>query len=432
MVGGALLALLSATVAGGITPLIAADLRVPDTAVAAATTAFLLASAFGIAVSAWLGARTGGRAGWLTALALFAVGSAACALAPDITTLCVARVVQGAGGGALEPMMFAAIARVTPRASLGRALGAAGAVVSTGPLIGPILGGAGAEIAGWRAVFAAIAGCATLTLLASARLVPRVPPARVKLDVVGLGTLAAGTSSTLLGLSIIASPHVREGVILILAGAVALLVYVRNARRSGPQAILDVATLEHRGFAPTLAIMVLLGGAVYPVIFGIPQIIAARLQSSSEAMSGLLTAPLGVGLLVAVPLASALSDRVAARRIITVAAMVATTALGCLSLSGRAPLILGIALIALIGASIGSVGSPAFATAYRVLPRQLQPAGTATLFIANQLGGATGIALIALISAAAGTSATGSSTVPLWIAGAATVCISMIATRLPD
>ncbi|MDP9346319.1 MAG: MFS transporter, partial [Actinomycetota bacterium] len=109
--------------------------------------------------------RFGSRTGFLVGLAVFGLGSAACACATSLTTLIVARVIQGAGAATLMPCSLALIAHTFPDPlERRRALGMWGGASGMGLAAGPVLGGVLTAAFGWRAIFvvnlpiAAVAG----------------------------------------------------------------------------------------------------------------------------------------------------------------------------------------------------------------------------------------------------------------------------------
>ena len=98
--------------------------------------------------------RLGSRNGFLAGLAVFGLGSAACACATSLAALIVARVIQGTGAAALMPCSLALIAHTFPDShERRRALGMWGAASGIGLAAGPVLGGILTAALGWRAIF---------------------------------------------------------------------------------------------------------------------------------------------------------------------------------------------------------------------------------------------------------------------------------------
>lgn len=144
--------------------------------------------------------RFGLRSTWLTAMLLFALGSLASLLAQDIWTLTAARALQGLGGGALEPLMVTTLAAATPPKRMGRTMSAMAVVMEIGPLLGPTLGGAAVDAAGWRSIYVGFA-LASATMLTAGALAlrkgerhspPRWNRSRYRFDGADCGTLGFG------------------------------------------------------------------------------------------------------------------------------------------------------------------------------------------------------------------------------------------------
>src|SRR5580692_9299497 len=116
-------------------------------------TGYIISNAIILPISGWLATRFGRRKYYISCILLFIVASVACGMAPNLWTLVVFRVVQGAAGGALLPTSQALIQEVFPgkRSGLGSAL--YGMVVIIGPTIGPPLGGYLTDHFGWRMIF---------------------------------------------------------------------------------------------------------------------------------------------------------------------------------------------------------------------------------------------------------------------------------------
>ncbi|MCC3330947.1 MFS transporter [Nocardia abscessus] len=117
------------------------------------STGYLLALTLTIPVGAWAVDRFGGRKPWLTGLVVFLVGSIGSGLAWSIDSLIVFRVIQGIGAGILDPLMLTLLARAAGPNRMGRVMGVMGIVGSTGPILGPIVGGLILSSFDWRWMF---------------------------------------------------------------------------------------------------------------------------------------------------------------------------------------------------------------------------------------------------------------------------------------
>src|SRR5690349_17417145 len=116
-------------------------------------TAYFLAQAAVIPIVGYLSDRIGTKLMFLTALALFTLGSALCAFAPTKEALIAFRVFQGIGGGALLPMAFAIIFRIFPPNERGMANALLGIPVMMAPAFGPTVGGYLSTSFSWNAIF---------------------------------------------------------------------------------------------------------------------------------------------------------------------------------------------------------------------------------------------------------------------------------------
>ena len=102
---GYFLVLLDATIVNVALPTIGRDFSVSPTAVDSVSIAYLVSLAVFIPASGWLGDRFGGKRVLLTAIAVFSVASALCGVASSLGELVAFRVLQGAGGGMLAPVV---------------------------------------------------------------------------------------------------------------------------------------------------------------------------------------------------------------------------------------------------------------------------------------------------------------------------------------
>ena len=202
-------------------------------------------------------ARYGLRRVMLVGALVHGIGCLLSALAPDMAVMLFGRLLQGAGGGALVAMSFVGINAMFPPALAPRAIGVASAVWGASAFLGPLIGGAFAELGYWRGgfwAFAAQAGLLVLTVRAlpaiEAPAAGRPPLARLALFAAGL--LAVATAG--IAVSPVGSP------LLCLAGGGLLWAFFRSDARAGADRLLPAAALDLRppvGAGPILAI----GGA---------------------------------------------------------------------------------------------------------------------------------------------------------------------------
>src|SRR5580765_4246581 len=116
-------------------------------------TSYLVSNAIVLPLSGWLSSIVGRKNFYMGCVALFTVSSFLCGLAPNLAVLIICRVLQGAGGGGLQPSEQAILADTFPAAKRGMAFAVYGMAVVTAPAIGPTLGGWITDNFSWRWIF---------------------------------------------------------------------------------------------------------------------------------------------------------------------------------------------------------------------------------------------------------------------------------------
>jgi EmrB/QacA subfamily drug resistance transporter len=239
-----------------------------------------------------LGRRRVFRAG----VAGFGVTSLLCALAPDATTLVVARGLQGMAGALLVPSSLAVIVATFHEAERGRAIGSWTAWAGVGTVIGPLAGGALVDVASWRWVFAIGLVPVAITLVISGRaLLPELDQGRPRhVDVRGAVLCAIGLAGPVLAL--IEQPTYGWGDPLVAAslaaGVAALGAFLWWERRS-PDPMLPLHLFARRNFAAgnaaTLAIYAGLSVVTFLVVIFLQQV-----AGYSAVDAGLILLPITV------------------------------------------------------------------------------------------------------------------------------------------
>ena len=250
------------TVAFVVLPQMQEGLGVSLTWVGWTVTAYQLASAVSMSLAGGIADRYGRRRIFIAALALFCIGSAAAAFAPNIATHILMRMAAALGGGAIVPIAAGVVSREFPH-SRARAIGLFTSVLPLGWIIGPTVGGFIAEHLTWRGAFLLPAPLAVVALVGAAFLMREsAEGAKGRLDVQGALLLAAAIASFMLSLSLF---RVEGGAAWMAAwGLLALSVplgalFWRNESRA-EEPIVDLALLRMRPFAAANAYNVVWGG----------------------------------------------------------------------------------------------------------------------------------------------------------------------------
>ena len=138
-------------------------------------TSYLVANAVVLPIGAYLGSIIGRKRFYMTCVAIFGLSSLMCGLAPSLPLLLFFRVMQGLGGGGLQPSEQAILADTFPAAKRGQAFAVYGLAVITAPIIGPTLGGWITDNFDWRWIFFINIPVAILSLFLTHRLVEDTP-----------------------------------------------------------------------------------------------------------------------------------------------------------------------------------------------------------------------------------------------------------------
>ncbi len=433
LAGAALLAVLDGTVVAVALAPLADAFSAPLTTVVWVTIAYLLAAATALPLLGWASARFGGRAVFLAGLGLFLLGSLLCTLARSPGMLIGFRVLQGFGGGLLEPSAMTLSAALATRESMGRALGVMSTVVNVAPTAGPILGGLLLETGHWQWLFAVnlplglLVGAATLAYVPARR--PDPAPTRPGADLRGLVLLTAGYLGVLFAVNR-AGEHPGDWPVLAAAagGIVLLAAYVRHAFTTTATPALDLRLLRRPGFAASIAVMSLVGLVMYGQTTALP-VVGLDQHGLHGLDQGLLVCALGLGLLVSMTTGGRISDRLGARSLVRAGAGATTVLLATFAATAEhLPLAAACALFVAVGLSFGLTASPTVASLYRTLPPVEQPQGTTSIFMALQLAASLGVALLSLLQSRAGTDWV----TPLFaLFAAAAAGIGLLAGRLP-
>ena len=272
-----------------------------------ALTSYILALAVFTPASGWAAERFGARRVFLSAMAVFLLGSALCGLSRNLEALVASRIIQGLGGAMMTPVARLIVVGATPKARLLSAMGWFTMPALVGPLIGPPIAGLVLSVAEWPWIFYINLPVGLLGAIAVMRFVPPSPPQRDlgRFDTLGFALSAAAIS----GLVVVAEtsgvgllpPWVQ---LVLLALSVACgLVYLKICRRTG-RPILDLSLLRYPTYRASL-----LGGTLVRLGIGAsPFLMPLLLQVAlgwSPLKASFVTLATGVGVLIARPFAAA-------------------------------------------------------------------------------------------------------------------------------
>ncbi|NMM87904.1 MFS transporter [Rhodococcus sp. SRB_17] len=288
---GSSMALLDGTVVNIALPHIGSDLGSGVAGLQWTLSGYTLALASLILLGGALGDRWGRRRVFVWGTVWFAVASLLCGIAPDITFLVVARILQGVGAALLTPGSLAIISASLREEDRGAAIGLWSGLGGVAGAVGPLFGGWLVEVAGWRSVFFLNLPLAALVVWASVRHVPesRDPNPPERLDVLGSACAVVGLGALTYGLI---EMNLLAGVV----GGLALCLFVVVERRS-PSALVPPSLFHSRMFVAanlvTLAVYAALGGVFFLLVLQL-QLVAGY----SPVAAGVATIPITLALLL--------------------------------------------------------------------------------------------------------------------------------------
>jgi len=393
---GPLLSMIDSSVVNVAVSDIGRDLHAGLRSVSWVVSGYLLALAGGLAATSYLAKRFGTLRIYRLSLIGFLVASAACALAPTIGILILARCAQGLFGAPLVPL---AMNMLLGRGNGDRQLPAAAAMLFfLAPALGPSLGGGLIATGGWRLIFLINVPIGLLGLAGMRRICPAsvlAPEARTRLDPVGLILLAGGMVCALYAAtqgSELGSASV--GTILPLTAGLALLLGYVGWERYHDQPAVGLALLRHPQSRVALGLAVLSAVVTFATIFLLP-VFAQSVQRHSALATGLALLPQGVLTGLGTALGQHLHNRVATRTMVVAGFLVLTVSSACLLLlTAQTPLWLTALILSGRGLAIGLVISPLLSAMLQPLT-DAQLADANTLFnIVQRLGGSIGVGLI--------------------------------------
>jgi DHA2 family multidrug resistance protein len=297
---GTFMEVLDTSVANVALPHIAGSLSATPEEATWVLTSYLVSNAIILPTAAWMGALFGRKRFLLGCIVLFTLASALCGAAPRLDTLIFARVLQGLGGGALQPIAQSVLLESFPPARRGVAMAAYGMGVVVAPILGPTLGGWITEVSTWRWVFYINLPVGALAFLMVHAFVEDPPyiksrkPGRI--DYIGFALMAVGLATLQIVLDKgqeddwFAASWVRWFAAIAAISLVAFI--IRELRTEHP--IVDLRILRNRNFAVGTVLVTVLGLVLYSTIAMLP-LFLQTLMGYSALKSGLTITPRGLG-----------------------------------------------------------------------------------------------------------------------------------------
>jgi DHA2 family multidrug resistance protein len=283
-------------------------------------TSYLVSNAIVLPASGWLSRHFGRKRLLMTCIFIFSLSSVMCGASTSLSMLVVSRVLQGAGGGALQPLAQSIMLESFPPAKRGTAMAVYGIGVVCAPILGPTLGGWLTDTWSWRWAFYINLPVSIVAVTMVSFFVDDPPwirdgkPGRI--DGVGLGFMAIG-----LGTLQILLDRGQEAdwfgavwirwLAVVAAGSLLFFIFW-ELRVSDP--IVNLRILKNRNFAVACALFFLFGGAIYGLV-ALQPLFLQTLLGYPALEAGLTVSPRGLGAFCALFFVGALIAKTSGRKL---------------------------------------------------------------------------------------------------------------------
>jgi EmrB/QacA subfamily drug resistance transporter len=402
---GMIMSILDTTIVNVALPTLSRELHSSISQIQWVVTGYILSLAAVIPVTGWAARRFGAKRVYMVSLVLFTAGSALCAAAVSTTTLVLFRVLQGVGGGMIMPVGQLIMAQVAGPKRMGRVMGIVAMPAMLAPILGPVVGGAILQSFHWSWIFLVNVPIGAIAFVFGWRMLPHTDSGDAgRLDTLGLGLLSSGAVALVYGLSELGSNSSLTAPSVVwptLAGLVLVGVFIWHALRI-ERPLLDVRLYANRVFAAASLTTFGLGAALFGAMILVP-LYYQEVRHESVILTGLLTGPQGIGMLLVMPLSGRFSDRFGGGRVAIAGVSILCLATLPLAFIGTGTPVLAISLVLVLrGVGIGFSFMPAMTAAFASLrPEQLSDA-TPQLNVVQRIGGAIGVAVLAVVLQRAG------------------------------
>jgi EmrB/QacA subfamily drug resistance transporter len=361
---------------------------------------FMGAMTVSMLTTPWLLERYGYRHTYCGAVALLMTGGICGGLSPWFGLILAMRAAEGLAAGVLQPIPAIIVLYAFGPGEQGKAMGIFGFGVVLAPAIGPSVGGVLVEWWGWRSIFFVVLPFGLLALAFARRYLPVGAPGGAainrdgaRIDVLGLGLLAAALLLLLNGVADLQGGSAFSAVALLGGAAFAIVAFVGHQRRS-TRPLMRLDLFAHRTFAMGGTVAFIYGMALLGSTYLVPVFMQIALDLPPS-QAGAVLLPAGIVLAVTIPLAGRLADRWPVNRVVVIGLVLLAASFALMISVGPTTALWLIALWASVGrVGLGFVLPSLNLGSMRGLPQSLISHGSSTINFMRQLGGAVGISLV--------------------------------------
>jgi DHA2 family multidrug resistance protein len=375
---------LDTSVANVALPHIAGNLSATTSESTWVLTSYLVSNAIILPAANWLGHYFGRKRFLLGCIVIFTLSSALCGAAASLGMLLFARVLQGAGGGALQPIAQAVLLESFPAEKRGSAMAVYGLGVVVAPIIGPTLGGWITDNYSWRWIFYINVPIGILAVLMTNAFVEDPPYIRNqrpgRIDYIGFGLMALGLATLQIVLDKgqeddwFSSSFITWASICAVGALIAFIIWELRSK----EPIVNLRVLANRNFAVGTTLIMAMGAVLYATTALLP-LFLQTLIGYPALQSGLAVSPRGFGAVFSMVVVGRLIGKIDGRYLVM---------LGFLVLGFSTYLLADIDLQISMGSVVWPQVISGVAMGFIFVPLSVMATGTLT---PEQIGNATGI-----------------------------------------
>jgi MFS transporter, DHA2 family, multidrug resistance protein len=306
---------LDTSIASVALPYIAGSVSATNDEATWVLTSYLVANAIVLPASSWFSLKFGRKRFLITCIIIFTVSSFACGAASSLAIILIARAVQGAGGGALQPLSQAILLESFPPEKRGLAMAVFALGVVVAPVLGPTLGGWLTDTYSWRWAFyinIPIGIFAIFMIMREVEDPPYIKNAKPgKIDGIGLGLLAVWLGCLQIILDKgqeddwFGAPWIRYASLILVVCFVFFI--VRQFLHDHP--LVNLRVFRHRNFTLGCILIGLFGAGIYGLVTLLP-LLYQELLGYNAVSAGLAVSPRGLGAIVAMPIIGVLTAKI--------------------------------------------------------------------------------------------------------------------------
>lgn len=317
------------TIANVALPRMQGSLSATQDQMAWVLTSYIIAAAIMTPLTGWLASRFGRKRVFMISIVGFTIASVLCGIAQSLPQMVVFRLLQGIGGAALVPLSQAVLLDINPPERHARAMSIWGMGVVLGPILGPALGGWLTENYEWRWVFYINVPFGILSFLGISAFLRETSKKEGAFDFMGFATLslAIGSFQLMLDRGQIKDWFASTEIwIEATVAAVAFYLFIVHMATTDKRPFVSIALFKDRNFLTGMLFIFVVGVVLFATLALLPPLLQEHFDYPVFT-TGLVTAPRGIGTLLAMLIVGRLSGRIDARYVIAFGFMLVTYSL---------------------------------------------------------------------------------------------------------